>query len=83
MWLSAIQRISLSVLERNPRKWLARENSYETRRLGKARSQGSEQRGVSASQGKATVRGRQLLKELGHVGPEVGSASARGCQRSW
>ena len=37
------------------------------------------QEGVSVSQGKATVRERQLPKEeLGSVDPEAGSASARG-----
>ena len=49
-------------------------------RQGKAR-QGhrAEQKGVSDSQGKATVREKQLLKEeLGLVDPEAGSASARG-----
>ena len=69
----------MSVLARNPHKWLAREISYETgRRRRKARSQSREQRGVSDRQGKATVRERPLLKEkLGLVDPEAGSASAR------
>ena len=47
---------------RNPHKGLAHIISYETeRRRGKARSQSSEQIGVSDSQGKATVREREVL----------------------
>ena len=73
------QRIPLSVLARNPDKVLAREISCETgKRQGKARSQSSEQRRVSDSRERATVRKRQLLKEeLGLVEPEAGSVSAR------
>ena len=50
------------------------------KRRRKARSQSSQQkRGVSDSQGKATVREKQLLKEeLRLVEPEAGSASAIG-----
>ena len=62
-------------------KGLAREISCETGgRRGKARSQSSQQKkGVSNSQGKATVRERRLpSEELGPVDPEARSASARG-----
>ena len=81
VWVSARQRISLSVLVRNPHKVLVREISYETgRRRENAMSQSSQQkRVVSDSLGKATVRERWLLsEELGPVDPEAGSASARG-----
>ena len=60
---------------------LASEISYEIgRRRGKeGPREMNEQGGVSNSQGNATVRERQLLKEeLGPVDPEAGLASARG-----
>ena len=81
VWVVANQRMTLSVLARKPHKRLAREISNETgRRREKSKvSSGQQKRGVSDSQGKATVRGRQLLKEeLGLVDPEAWSASSRG-----
>ena len=63
VWVSASQRIPLSVLVRNPHKVLD-EISYKIgRRQRKARSQNSQQIGVSDSQGKLTVRERWLLKQ--------------------
>ena len=80
LWMSASQRIPLSALARNWQEGLAREISYETgRRPGKARSEIREQRGVNDSQGKATVREKQLLEEeLGPVDLEAESVSTRG-----
>ena len=81
MWVSASQRIPLSALARNAQKVLACEISYETgKRWEKARFQSNQQNiGVSDSQGKATVRERELLKE--QLAPEVPEAeldSSRG-----
>ena len=80
VWVSASQRIPLSVLARNPHEGLVCEISCETgRRRGQGRSQGSRQKkAVRDSRRKATVWERQLVsEELGPVDPEAGSASVR------
>ena len=80
MWVSANQRIPLSVLARNLHKGLVHEISYETgRRRGKLRSQGSQQIGVSNSQkGSGQKKAAAEARSWGLGDPEARSASARG-----
>ena len=70
MWVSASQRIALSVLARNPHKELVREISYETGRRGNARFQYSQQeRVVNRNQREATARrGARICGTRGWVG---------------
>ena len=91
VWVSANQKIPLSVLARNPYKGFEREISLETgRRRGKVRSQGrteessqqkwteegsQQERAVNRSRGKPMVRERRLL---GPVDSEAGLANMRG-----
>ena len=87
VWVSASQKIPLSVLARNTHKGIAREISHETgRRRGKPRSQsrteqsrteqGSQQeRAVDRSLGKPMVRERRLL---GPVEQKAGLSNVRG-----
>ena len=75
VWVSASQRILLSVLAWNPHKGLTREISYETgRRREKARSPGSQQKKV-VSDGK---RKEAAERWVGPVDQECRSTSGRG-----
>ena len=74
VWVSASQKISLSVLTRNPHKGLAHEISYETgRRRRKAKSK---KEAEQSSRQKRIVKRRE--QELGPVDLEAGLAYVRG-----
>ena len=78
VWVSASQRIPLSVLARNPHKGLARKISHETARRGKEGTRTEERRRQNREVDGTEQSAGESRRLLGPVDSEAGLANERG-----